>query len=307
MKVVLSYRKPDLDGISCMFAYSELLNKLGIEANYYIWGEPKSEVLIVCDIFNIKLQGLKEVKEDDEFIAVDMNGLDQMPSIVNKNNLIEIIDHHSKSKYVAQYVNTKMQIEILGAAATIVAERYRESNIKPSRESAILLYYGIISNSINLKSQITSPRDIEITKWLKEQCSEISEEKIEFIFMEKSKIDDNNLRVEMECEIPLHVGEKKIIVSQLEVANLEDFLKNKKDKIINILKQVKKEKQVDYIYINCVDIFNGYTIVFGIDEKTNNLIERVFGIKFENGIGKVNYIIQRKEMTRKLRDVEEWN
>ena len=44
MKVIVSYERPDLDGVSCMFAYSELLNKMGIEANYYIWGEPKNEV-----------------------------------------------------------------------------------------------------------------------------------------------------------------------------------------------------------------------------------------------------------------------
>ena len=47
MKVVMSYIRPDLDGVSCMYAYSELLNKQGEEANYFIWNKPRQEVEIV--------------------------------------------------------------------------------------------------------------------------------------------------------------------------------------------------------------------------------------------------------------------
>lgn len=306
MRVVVSYIGPDMDGTSCMFAYSELLNKLGIKSNYFIWGTPKKEVGIVCDLFNIKLGGLTQLKSEYDYIAVDLNGLDQMHEIVTVNNLIEIIDHHSVSKYVPTYVNAKIQIEQVGAAASLVAEKFKENNIKPSRDAAILLYYGIISNSINLKAHTTTDKDIEMTEWLKKQCDEISEEKIKEIFEAKSKIEDKDLRTEMECEIPLVVDDKGIIVAQLEVANLEEFLIDKKEKIVNVLSHVKEEKNPDYIYINCVDILNGYTIVIGCDDDSNRMVEDVFGISMTNGIGKVDDIIQRKEMTRKLREVKKW-
>ena len=95
-----------------------------------------------------------------------------------------------------------------------------------------MLYYGIISNSINLKANVTAQKDIEMTNWLKEQCDEISEEKIEEIFTLKSKIEDKDLRVEMEAEIALNYKNEKITIAQLEVANMEDFLKEKEDKIV---------------------------------------------------------------------------
>ena len=41
----------------------------------------------------------------------------------------------------------KIQIEMIGAAATLVAERFKNNNIDISRESAILLYNGILNLS----------------------------------------------------------------------------------------------------------------------------------------------------------------
>ena len=130
-----------------------------------------------------------------------------------------------------------------------------------------MLYYGIISNSINLKANVTAQKDIEMTNWLKEQCDEISEEKIEEIFTLKSKIEDKDLRVEMEAEIALNYKNEKITIAQLEVANMEDFLKEKEDKIVKILSQIKQEKNLDYIVINCVDILNGFNIILTISDK----------------------------------------
>ena len=41
-------------------------------------------------------------------------------------------------------------------------------DIPISKEAAILLYYGIISNSINLKASITDKRDGDMENWLEE-------------------------------------------------------------------------------------------------------------------------------------------
>ena len=306
MKIVMSYKEPDMDGTSCMYAYSELLNRLGEKVDYIIWGNPKQEVKIVCDIFGINLKGIKieEIPKKSKFILVDLNGVEQINNYINIDDIIEIIDHHGLSRWLQSYSGLqRLQIDRIGAAATIVTERYKQSGLIPSRESAILLFYGIISNSINLKASITNERDIEACEWLKSVCSEISENKIEEIFVKKSAIKDENLRSEMECEIANVFPSCKVIVAQIEVANLEAFLKNKKDKILKILKQVKIEKNIDYIFINCVDILNGYIIVFGADDESNKFVEKTFGYKFnENNEAKIEKIIQRKDMTKILRE-----
>jgi len=306
MKVVISYGEPDLDGVSCMYAYSEFLNKNGEQAGYFILHEPKQEVRIVCSFFGIDLKSLEknEISKNDKFVAVDLNGKDQMDDMIAIDNIVEIIDHHGISKWVPYYTSLqRLQIDRVGAAATIVTERFKLSGIIPSREAAILLYYGIISNSINLKASITNSRDVEACKWLKSVCSSISEEKIQEIFIRKSRIEDQNLRLEMECEIPLVLPKFTVIVAQLEVANLETFLKDKKQKIISIMQEVKVEKKLDYMFCNCVDILNGYINVIAPDKDSRNFFEKTFGYQFDKtGTVRVDKIIQRKDMTRILRE-----
>ena len=107
----------------------------------------------------------------------------------------------------------------------------------------------------------------------------------------------------MECEIPLILSNFKVIVAQLEVVNIEEFLKDKKQKIISIMQEVKIEKKIDYIFCNYVDILNGYIIVIVPNEDSKEFFEKTFGYQFnENDTLKIDRIIQRKEMTRALRE-----
>ena len=300
--IVTSYVSPDLDGVSSMVAYSEYLNKTGVPSTYHIEGVPKKEVGIVCDLFHIVLAGEK-MRPETSVVVVDTNNLEEVP-FVTPEQIVEFIDHHSKNKSSEACTNAKIQIERLGAAATLVAERFKENNISISRESAILLYYGIISNSINLKASITSQKDIEMTEWLKKQCSEISEEMIKTIFTLKSKIEDKDLREEMEAEIVLPCGDKRITVAQLELAGMEDFLQEKEEKIVSILQQLKREKDLDYICINCVDILNGFNMIVTIDDETEQFLEKLLGCQFENRRYKFDKIMQRKDITKAIREFE---
>ena len=114
MKIVTSYQKPDLDGVACMYAYSEFLNLQGENTNYFIYDEPKCEVDIVCDLFNINLEGLKieDIDESYEFVVTDCNGIDSVHSIIKPEKIVEIIDHHSLSRYLPQYTQSKLLEEL---------------------------------------------------------------------------------------------------------------------------------------------------------------------------------------------------
>ena len=300
-QIVTSYEEPDLDGVSSMYAYAEYLNKIGRPSDYYIKGNPKKEVGIVCDLFNIELNGLKEISENQEAIVLDTNNLEEV-YFLKPEQIIEIIDHHSKNESSKECINAKIHIERLGAVATLIAEKFKNDNISISRESAILLYYGIISNSINLKASITNKKDIEMAKWLEEQCSDITKEKIAEIFTLKSKVKDSELRKEMEAEIAFDYNSKRITVAQLEIANIEDFIKEKEEKIIEELKIVKEEKNIDYILINCVDILNGFNIILTIDDETTNFLSTELGYVFENNKCKFEKLIQRKDITKAIRE-----
>ena len=79
----------------------------------------------------------------------------------------------------------KYKIEEVGAAATLVAEKYKLFNYEISRNAAILLYYGIISNTVNLNSKITTDRDRKMVEWFKKILHRYFRRKNKEIFEKK--------------------------------------------------------------------------------------------------------------------------
>lgn len=301
-KVVTTYVNPDMDGISLMYAYTEYLRKKGEQADYYYEGEMKKEAQIVLDIFNIKYNNISQIKDDDKIILVDTNYFPEISKNINMDNIIEIIDHHKKQGWFDDRDNIKVQIEPIGAAATIVAERFKNDNISISRESAILLYYGIISNTMNLKIKLTSQRDKDMASWLRSLVPEITDELTREIFIRKSEI-GNNLRAEMEVEFKDQFMNISWSMGQLEIANVDEFLARYEQDVRNILKTVSKENNVEYISVNCMDIINGYSIIIAIDDKTANIISDAINIKFDNLKARANELISRKEIVKVMREL----
>ena len=301
-KIVTSYIKSDIDGISSMYAYAELLRKMGYNAEYYYEGQARKEVQIVLETYGIELKTVSQIFSDDEVILVDTNGLRYLPKAINANQIKEVIDHHKMNEWLSKQKDIKIQIEMIGAAATLVAERFKNNNIDISRESAILLYNGIISNTMNLKISMTTQKDKDMAHWLKQKYPEITEEKTKAIFIKKSEITDR-LREEMEVEFKDEFITISWSMGQLEIANVEEFLNRNEEKVRAILKKVKDENNVDYISVNCMDIINGYTIILAENEATANIISDAINVKFIKLKAKIDKLVSRKEIIKIIRAI----
>ncbi len=301
-KVVTTYINPDMDGISLMYAYTEFLRKKHENAEYYFEGIMKKEAKIVLEMFNINLNSIARIENNDKIVLVDTNYLSEISKAVKQENIVEVIDHHNRESWLDENPALKKQIEPIGAAATLVAERFKNENIDISRESAILLYYGIISNTMNLKIKLTSQRDIEMANWLKSKAPEITDEITTEIFVKKSQIGEN-LRAEMEVEFKDQFMTIPWSIGQLEVANLEDFLGKYENDIRKILDTVSIENNVEYISVNCMDIINGYSIIIARDEKTAKVISDAVGYKFKDLKAKIGELVSRKEIVKVVREI----
>lgn len=294
--IVTSYEHPDLDGISSMYAYSEYLNKTGKKSGYYVRENIKTEPHIVCDMFGIELNSVNEIEKDANIVLVDTNNPKLVP-FVDANRVVEVIDHHRLREKLPE--NVILENEEIGAAATLVADRFRKNNIPISRNSAILLYYGIMSNSFALKSSNTSQKDIEVTRWLEKQCNEISKEKIEEIFRAKS-VFKSSLKNEVEAEIPLECGNIRMTVGQLEIVDAEKFIEKNKKELLEVCNYLIDRFEYDCLIINIIDTIGGYSILFSPNENTDKFIKEKFGYEIKNNIYKNSKLVQRKEIIKSL-------
>lgn len=297
-KVITSYICPDMDGISSMYAYAEYLRKKGEIAEYYFEGTPKKEVGIVLEKFKIRLNYIDNICEDDKIVLVDNNELKFIPKCIKQEQIIQVIDHHPKRAWLNNNKNVDCQIELIGAAATLIAERFKSENMEISKESAILLYYGIISNTMNLKIKLTNAKDIEMAEWLKSKVPGNVDDITKEIFIRKSEIGDN-LEEEMEIGDKNPTVKIKWSIGQLEIANAEEFLMKYENKIKSIMDKVSIENDIEYISINIMDILNGYNILIAGNKKTADMLADNFDFFKFNGLkAKTSEFISRKEIVR---------
>lgn len=289
---------PDLDGYACAFAYAEFLNKKRREAVGIAVGDLQQEVKFLNKEF-----GIRELPNDggiiqdaDGIVIVDASNLLGMPNIDPKK-VIEVIDHRNASKVEELFPNAKIQIEKIGAAATLIFERFRENSVLISKESGILLCCAIASNTLNFQVSFTSKRDKAGYDWLRNKFN-IPPNLIHRMFVFKSRFDDESFKNAIIGDFKeFEIGNKLIGIAQLEVIGLRNVLEERKGQLFEIFEKVKTEKNLDYIFLTAVDLEEWINLFVTNHEPTKHLIEKALGVSFENkDIAHRQGVILRKEI-----------
>jgi inorganic pyrophosphatase/exopolyphosphatase len=294
--LVTTYPNPDIDGTACSFAYAEFLNKKGYDAVTGIFGVPHREAQFVLDRFNIKINRLESLPEGyEKIILVDMSDLEALPKLIKPEQVIEIIDHRTTTE-IEKFINTKVQIEIVGACATLIAEKFKQNNIPISKEAAILLYPAIVSNTINFQGKLTTDRDKNMGEWLTKQV-EFPADFIKEVFIAKSNITKPLRDILLEDFKAFQFKNKKVGIAQLEIINANQYIKNNLLEIIKILPEIKKQKSLDYIFLNSLDLEGAGNTLVAVDDDIIKLLESILNIKFVNNLAIAERLIMRKEIT----------
>jgi len=165
--IVMARSEPDLDGVACAFAYAEFLAAEGVNARAWYPGEPDGEALFaLAELSEPKFASSEEAHQAGTFILVDSSDLDGIPKTLEPLSFTEVIDHRFYTNAHTSFPVAKLQIEPVGAAATLIAERFIGRKSTPSRTSVALLYGAIHSNTLHLKGDLTTERDIAASTWL---------------------------------------------------------------------------------------------------------------------------------------------
>ncbi len=169
--LVFPSTNPDLDGVACAWAYAELLRSSGEDALAWVAGEPDGEARWVLQERDVEISRDPEaIGTAGRFVYVDGSELPGLPEGIDPIAVVEVIDHRRQHRAATDFPNARLQIEAVGAAATLVLERFRETWADPSPESAILLYAAIQSNTQRLNGSVTTERDRRAAAYLETVC-----------------------------------------------------------------------------------------------------------------------------------------
>jgi manganese-dependent inorganic pyrophosphatase len=300
--LVTAYSNPDLDGTACAIAYAELLRKENKVAISALFGTPHREAQFVFETFNIPQpeNAEKILPKNPDIILVDASDLRGISNKINPLKVIELIDHR-KINEADGFPNAKIQIELVGSAATLIAEKFFNSNQGISSSSAALLYSAIISNTVNFQANVTTDRDREMAQWLLNKFS-IPHDYIHSMFAYKSTFTEPLIDVIDHDFATFEFSKLKIGIGQLEIVNVTDFISTQKEIIEIVLQKIKKERNLDIIFLSTIDLEKANNTFVTIDEQSKSLLEKTLNASFNANVAVKNGIMMRKTITPLLKD-----
>lgn len=188
-------------------------------------------------------------------IQVDHNERGQSVNGLEDAEILEIIDHHRVAD-----IQTGNPIyfrnEPIGSTSSIVAKRFFENGIRPSREAAGLLCGAIISDTLLFRSPTCTEEDKNICKRL----ASIAEINIEEFAKEMFKA-GTSLKGKTVEEIfnqdfkPFTIENTKIGVAQVNTMDIEGFMPLK-DSMLEYMSKKAIDNGLEVVVLLLTDILN---------------------------------------------------
>jgi manganese-dependent inorganic pyrophosphatase len=296
---IASYFHPDLDGFACIFAYREFLKGQGVEV-LPLYSSPKEEANYLINLLNIKFSPI-QYQPDCPVILVDASETISLPFNVKPENVIEIIDHRPHNEAHA-FPNARIQIEMVGAAATLIGEKFLAADFKPSKNAALLLYSAIASNTLNFRSATLTNRDQKMADWLKKLYT-IDDKIIYDMFAAKSDLSGDKLIKHFLKELAVFsIAGKRSSIIQLEIIGGRQLIKNRLPEIVTELNRQKENLKLDSIFLSIVELEENANYFITDLQPAQKMLQKIFQIHFENNVARRPGFIMRKEIVPLLKD-----
>ena len=303
--LVTSYVGPDIDGTASAIAYAEYLVSTGKEAVAGLLGTPHEEARFVLDRFDLEYPNIiDDAEEYDQIVLADASDLAGLGGRVPAEKVIEIIDHR-RINDTASFPNAEVQIELVGAAATLVAERFLRDGIDISKHAAILIQSAIISNTLNMKGSVTTDRDREVVEKLSTIYT-LSDGYWRELFASKSDLSGGRLQERIRGDFAtFELGGKRIGIAQIEMLEGEKLVRERGEEIVRELEVLKSEMGLDIVFQSTIELEDARNIFVAPDDNARQLLEAVFSIQFNGIVAERSDALMRKQIVPLLKKVLE--
>lgn len=283
---------PDLDGVSCALAYAHLL---GNSAQGIVTGNPQSEVQ-----YFITQHGIAVPTRPDEtsgpwnkFALVDASSMKGMPKVVKAEQVIEIIDHR-EAHPETEFPKAKIKNDLIGAAATIIVERFIQAGQKPTSDHAKLLYGAIFHNTLDLLASNTDPRDKAAIKYLEENYG-LHHQIIADMFAYSTKSIFANIRKALMEDFKTF---GPYVFCQLIVWGGD--LRAHEAEVRSTLQELQQKGDLKWSILSAVDLEKRQNVFYAESPEARAILEQTLGIKFDGNWATLSQVLLRKQIYPKI-------
>ena len=297
--IITSGRKYiDIDAYASIIAYRELLKAKG-NKNVTASTTAIHNQSIPPSILNLgyHLDEPTDNTSDPKYIVLDTSNPDFFDEQVNTDNLIEIIDHHTGfEEYWQSYPDISCQIEFIGSVCTIIYERIASSNHIEILDTDLckLLISGILDNTLNLKSSITTERDRVAYNELMRLGNIPKDYYVEYftaceseIMKDFAKAIKDDIKIEKVGALPEAIG-------QMVVLSLDNFNHHEMKKVF--------EEYPEWM-MNVISLEDGKSYIYFGGNGVKQRLEHLFNTQCEkNDLLVLDKFLLRKQIMKQARD-----
>jgi len=241
-----------------------------------------------------------------KLILVDHNELSQAVQGADEVEIIEIIDHHRIGSLATQQP-ILFRNEPVGSSSTIVADCFFRHVVEMPKDIAGLLLAGLVSDTLNLTSPTTTPRDSEILKQLEQLSGVNAKEFTEKLFASGSllTLKPAPQAIATDCKEYAEHG-AKFSVAQIEEIGFEQFWK-RKDELLEALEAYCDKRNYLFSSLLITDVTTQSSLLLVVGDA--KFIKRINYPRLEPGIYEMRDVVSRKKqllpfLTHCLRETE---
>ncbi|USX56225.1 DHH family phosphoesterase [Lentzea sp. HUAS12] len=278
----------------CSIAYAELAERTRNDHFQPVaWGQINPETRLVLARFGVEPPpAAVQLVGDYLVVLVDTHHPQQLPEKLDATRVIEIIDHHPAGHPEA-FPRAAVQNEEVGAAATLIAERFRTAGFSPSPPVAGLLAAAVISNTLNLSAPSTSERDHAVLEWLRPVAS-IPDSFVREMF---NALSDTSELTTAELLVrdykAFRIGRIMVGITQIE-ATEPGVLINRADLSERLCELADARDDAEHVFLSVIGLLDHTTTVVAVHPATRELLTRSLGLEFDGDIARAPRILLRK-------------
>lgn len=162
--------RPDIDCISGAVGYAEFMHQTqGLNASAWLCGVPDGGAQFYIDRYAGQFPLVTDTAvalQAKNYALIDFSTKNPLPDGFDCARVATVIDHRFVGDPQQDFPNAHVQLQAVGAAASLITELFMTAGLTPSEPAAAMLLGGIHSNTIGFQSQLTSPRDRAAFDWL---------------------------------------------------------------------------------------------------------------------------------------------
>ncbi len=279
---IIGHKKPDLDATVAAIAYAyHLANCNHHDSNDIVAliADPiNKETNYVLSRFNVEEPNVLDAniaQNIDKYILVDHNEESQRSELIENDAIVEVVDHHKVNVNIPHPIN--MTVRTWGSTTTVIYDMMKKEDVTPSQQLAAIMLCAILSDTIGLKSSLTTPIDVKFANELKQLASiEDLDRLTKDIFKAKSDVSGLSSKelVLKDYKIFDFAGEK-VLINQIETTEPEN-IENQKGGLIEAMQAVKTEQNIDLFFCIVTDILNMRSDVIVTNHDEAEITKRAF-------------------------------